>query len=175
MNLVILISSPEPPIVFKEELQSQEIKEGETVTLSCELSKPGIAVQWKKGTVLLKQGRKYEMIQKGCLLQLLIRDLKSEDTGSYKCSAGSLVTTASLVVKGKSFTNVKYDKLKKLGRNLHFFSHVQSNLCSSARTFRVLKPKKARQPSLAVSSQNLKFLPSGEKEQSYYFQDRSMR
>lgn len=98
------MSCLEPPIVFREELQSQEVKEGETVTLTCELSKSGVAVQWKKGTVLLKQGRKYEMIHNGCVLQLLIRDLKSEDAGFYKCCAGSLVTTASLVIKGKLIT-----------------------------------------------------------------------
>ncbi|XP_073724075.1 obscurin [Misgurnus anguillicaudatus] len=89
----------EPPIFFREELQSQEGKEGETATLTCELSKPGVAVQWKKGMVLLNPGKKYEMSQNGCLLQLHIRELKSEDTGSYKCCAGSLVTTASFVVK----------------------------------------------------------------------------
>ncbi len=66
-----------------------EAEEGETVTLTCEISKPGLAVLWKKGTVLLKPGNKYEMKQDGCVLQLQIRDLKSEDSGSYKCCTGS--------------------------------------------------------------------------------------
>ncbi|XP_016431454.1 obscurin-like [Sinocyclocheilus rhinocerous] len=89
----------EQPIFFCKNLQSLEAEEGETVTLTCELSKPGVAVQWKKGTVLLKPGNKYEMKQDGCVLQLQIRDLKSDDSGSYKCCTGSMVTTASLVVK----------------------------------------------------------------------------
>ncbi|XP_073675951.1 obscurin [Garra rufa] len=93
------IDVKESPIVFEEELQSLEAEEGESATLTCELSKPGVAVQWKKGTVLLKPGDKYEMKQDGCLQQLQIWDLKYEDSGSYKCCAGSLVTTASLVVK----------------------------------------------------------------------------
>ncbi|KAL1270084.1 hypothetical protein QQF64_032373 [Cirrhinus molitorella] len=89
----------EQPIFFCKNIQSLEAVEGKIATLSCELSKPGVAVQWKKGTVLLKPGNKYEMKQDGCVLQLQIRDLKSEDSGSYKCFAGSMVTTASLVVK----------------------------------------------------------------------------
>ncbi|XP_051524815.1 obscurin [Myxocyprinus asiaticus] len=89
----------EPPIVFIEELQNQEVEEVKTAFLCCKLSKPGVAVQWRKGSLLIKPGRKYKMKQEGCLLQLQIHDLKSEDTGSYKCCAGSLVTTASLVVK----------------------------------------------------------------------------
>ncbi|KAF4110126.1 obscurin [Onychostoma macrolepis] len=93
------IDVKESPVVFQEELQSLEAEEGETATLTCELSKPGVAVQWKKGTVRLKPGNKYEMKQDGCLQQLQIYDLKHEDSGSYKCCAGSLVTTASLVVK----------------------------------------------------------------------------
>ncbi|XP_043103008.1 obscurin [Puntigrus tetrazona] len=93
------IDVKESPVVFQEGLQSLEAKEGETATLTCELSKPGVAVQWRKGTVLLKQGNKYEMKQDGCLHQLQIYDLKREDSGSYKCCAGTLMTTASLVVK----------------------------------------------------------------------------
>ncbi|XP_052419981.1 obscurin [Carassius gibelio] len=92
------VTVKEQPIFFCKNLQSLEAEEGETVTLICEISKPGVAVQWKKGTVLLKAGNKYEMTQNGCVLQLQIRDLKSDDSGSYKCCTGSVVTTASLVV-----------------------------------------------------------------------------
>lgn len=68
--------------------------------LCCELSKPGVSVQWKKETMLLKPGEKYEIKHNECELQLKIHDLKNSDSGSYKCCAGSLVTTASIVVKG---------------------------------------------------------------------------
>ncbi|XP_073766285.1 obscurin isoform X3 [Danio rerio] len=93
------VTVKEPPIFFRKNLQSLEAEEGKMATLKCELSKAGVAVQWKKGTVLLKPGKKYEMKQNGCLLQLQIYDLKSEDSGSYVCCSGSIVTTASLVVK----------------------------------------------------------------------------
>jgi len=92
---------PEQPIFFCKNLQSLEAEEGKVTALTCELSKPGVAVQWKKGTALLKPGNKYEMKQDGCLLQLQIYDLKIGDSGSYKCCAGNIVTTASLEVKGK--------------------------------------------------------------------------
>ncbi|XP_051964162.1 obscurin [Xyrauchen texanus] len=98
----------EPPIVFIEELQSQEVEEVKTAFLCCKLSKPGVAVQWRKGSLLLKPGRKYEMKQEDCILQLQIHDLKSEDSGSYKCCAGSLVTSASLMVKEQPLFFCKY-------------------------------------------------------------------
>lgn len=85
---------------FYKGLKNQEAEEGETSLLCCELSKPGVSVQWEKETIVLKPGEKYEMKQNGCELQLKIRDLKSSDSGSYKCYAGSVVTTASIVVKG---------------------------------------------------------------------------
>ncbi|XP_046727924.1 obscurin [Silurus meridionalis] len=89
----------EKPLYFCKELQNMEVKEGQTALLCCEVSKPGAAVQWKKGTFLLKPGEKYEMKQNECELQLKIYDLKVSDSGSYKCCAGSLVSAASLVVK----------------------------------------------------------------------------
>ncbi|XP_058246255.1 obscurin [Hemibagrus wyckioides] len=96
---VVLIK--EQPLFFSKELKNQEAEEGETILLCCELSKPGVSVQWKKEMMLLKPGEKYEMKQDGCKLQLKIHDLKSSDSGSYKCCAGSLVSTASIVVKEK--------------------------------------------------------------------------
>ncbi|XP_060737627.1 obscurin [Tachysurus vachellii] len=95
------IAVKEKPLFFCEDLQNLEVEEGKTALLCCELSKPGISVVWKKGVLLLKPGEKYGMKQDGCKLQLMIHDLRSSDSDSYKCCAGGLVTTASIVVKEK--------------------------------------------------------------------------
>lgn len=99
------MSYTEQPLFFSEELQNQEAEEGKTVVLCCELSKPVMSVQWKKGTVFLKPGKKYEMKQNDCRLQFHIHELTTQDSGVYKCCAGSLVTTGSVKVKGMGYSN----------------------------------------------------------------------
>ncbi|XP_045080730.1 obscurin isoform X18 [Coregonus clupeaformis] len=88
------------PVTFKHKLESQEAKEGGSVTLHCELSKPGVPVEWRKGTQVLKSGEKYQIKQKESVSELLISKVVPEDSGDYSCMCGDLKTTASLNIKG---------------------------------------------------------------------------
>ena len=88
-------------MTFKQKLESQEPEEGTSVTLRCEISKPGVPVEWKKDTQVLKSGEKYQMKQKGSVNELLINKVVPENSGDYSCVCGDQKTTASLNVKGR--------------------------------------------------------------------------
>ncbi|XP_027146368.1 obscurin isoform X13 [Larimichthys crocea] len=89
------------PVTFKQKLESQEAEEGADITLRCEISKPGVPVEWKKGTQVLKSGEKYQMKQKASVNELLINKVVPEDSGDYSCVCGDQKTTASLNIKAK--------------------------------------------------------------------------
>ncbi|XP_069548296.1 obscurin isoform X24 [Brachyistius frenatus] len=95
------------PVTFKQKIESQEAEEGNSVTLSCELSKPGVPVEWKKGTQVLKSGEKYQMKQKASVNELLINKVVPEDSGDYSCVCGDQKTTASLKIKAKPINIVQ--------------------------------------------------------------------
>ncbi|KAM6948963.1 obscurin [Aplochiton taeniatus] len=92
------------PVTFKKKLESQEAEEGGSVTLHCELSKPGVTVEWRKGTQVLKSGEKYQMKQKASVSELLISKAAPEDSGEYSCLCGEQKTTASLNIKAQPVT-----------------------------------------------------------------------
>uniref|UniRef100_A0A674EZY5 Ig-like domain-containing protein n=1 Tax=Salmo trutta TaxID=8032 RepID=A0A674EZY5_SALTR len=77
---------------------------GDNVTLHCELSKPGVPVEWRKGTQVLKSGEKYQLKQKESVSELLISKVVPEDSGDYSCVCGDQKTTASLKIKGRRKT-----------------------------------------------------------------------
>nr|XP_055038804.1 obscurin isoform X39 [Misgurnus anguillicaudatus] len=89
----------EQPAFFRKELENQKATEGDSISLRCELSKPGKKVEWRKSGVVLYPSRKYEMIQEGCVLELHVHDLDPEDNGYYTCDAGDQLTTASVTVQ----------------------------------------------------------------------------
>lgn len=87
-------------MTFKQKLKNQEGVEEGSVTLRCELSKPGVPVEWRKDAQLLKEGGKYQMKQDGRTAELLITNLTLTDLGEYSCFVGSAVTSADIKVRG---------------------------------------------------------------------------
>lgn len=89
------------PVRFLRELQAQEVDEGATAHLCCELSRADVSVEWRKGTLQLFPCAKYQLAQEGTAAKLLVRGVEQEDAGDYTCDAGPTSSTASLVVRGE--------------------------------------------------------------------------
>ena len=77
-----------------------EAKEGDTVTLTCEYSLPGVQFHWRRGFETIRPGDKYLMKQRKTINSLTIKALKPEDSGEYTCQCRDHRTTASLKVHG---------------------------------------------------------------------------
>ncbi|KAG9472593.1 hypothetical protein GDO78_018425 [Eleutherodactylus coqui] len=95
------------PVVFSRPLQKVDAQEEQTVTLQCEVSKAGAAVDWRRAGLGLQAGGKYEIQQKGNVRELLIHNLKLEDTGEYSCDTGDQETKAYLTVTALPIVFVK--------------------------------------------------------------------
>uniref|UniRef100_G1KFT9 Obscurin, cytoskeletal calmodulin and titin-interacting RhoGEF n=1 Tax=Anolis carolinensis TaxID=28377 RepID=G1KFT9_ANOCA len=86
------------PVIFKEELRDTEKEEGEVVALRCVLATPDVPVSWKKGATVLRASEKYEMKKEGCVAELIIHDVETEDAGRYSCDTGEQQSTAQVKV-----------------------------------------------------------------------------
>ncbi|XP_037595721.1 obscurin isoform X40 [Cebus imitator] len=87
------------PVQFLQELQPQEVDEGDTAHLRCELSQAGASMEWRKGSLQLFPCAKYQMVQDGAAAELLVRGVEQEDAGDYTCDTGHMQSTASLSVR----------------------------------------------------------------------------
>ncbi|CAK7307085.1 OBSCN [Vulpes lagopus] len=87
------------PVRFLRELEAQEVDEGATACLRCELSQECASVDWRKGSLQLFPCAKYQMVQKGTTVELLVRSVEPEDAGHYTCDTGHTQSTASLSVR----------------------------------------------------------------------------
>lgn len=77
-------------------------EEGSNVILHCELSKPGIPVEWRKGLELLKNGVKYQIRKRETTMELLIWRPVPEDSGVYSCVCTDQMTSATVKITGRT-------------------------------------------------------------------------
>lgn len=95
------VCSPAVPTTFIQQLKNMHSEEGSSVTLRCELSKPGIPVEWRKGNELLKNGVKYQVRRRETTLELLIWKPVPEDSGIYSCVCADQMTSATVKITGR--------------------------------------------------------------------------
>lgn len=77
------------------------MEEENSITLSCELSKPGLPVEWRKGEELLKNNFKYQIKNRNSVMELTIKNTQLEDSGLYSCNCGDVKTTANITITRK--------------------------------------------------------------------------
>lgn len=84
----------------EKHLQDISGKEGQSCTLSCQLSIPNVEAQWLKNGKQLEMKGRYTSEVKHKVQKLLIRDLNTEDQGRYTCRYQHLESSADLWVEG---------------------------------------------------------------------------
>uniref|UniRef100_A0A665WLT4 Ig-like domain-containing protein n=1 Tax=Echeneis naucrates TaxID=173247 RepID=A0A665WLT4_ECHNA len=72
--------------------------EGHNITLHCEISKPGVPVEWSLAGDLLEDNEKYQIRQRDSAVELIIRDAVPEDSGVYTCVCREQKTKATVKV-----------------------------------------------------------------------------
>lgn len=90
------------PAEFTQPLKTVEAKEGETVTLTCEYSLPGVQFHWRKGFESIRAGDKYVMKQRKTINSLTIKGVKPDDSGEYTCQCRDHRTTATVKIHGRT-------------------------------------------------------------------------
>lgn len=96
---------PVEEIKFTKELEDMKKDEVDIdITLECELSRPGLKVDWFKDNKKVRQDDKHEIHTDGKIQRLVIHKLAAEDIGTYKVEYNMLSTSAKLTVDGQSHT-----------------------------------------------------------------------
>ena len=102
MNISITLFSVEA-IIFTKDLKDIKLTRGgvKNVTLECEISKPGLRLDWYLGNKKLRRGDKYDIIADGTVHKLLLEQVEEELAGEYRAVYESLETKGNLSIESK--------------------------------------------------------------------------
>lgn len=98
---VMHINFIEPPLKITKPLQKKEIPEKEPLTLTCEVSKPGVMGKWFKDNKEVMPSEHVKVIDDENVHKLEILDATLADSGTYKCKLEDKETTCKVIVKGQ--------------------------------------------------------------------------
>lgn len=96
-NALFCFSYTEIPIEFVKPLKNVSVSPNSTVTLSCEVNKKDIAVEWLKNGKPIAD-RRIEIVVDGYKQQLVIYDVTIADSAEYSCIAKNVSTKGILVI-----------------------------------------------------------------------------
>ena len=110
LHVATLFSSVETveAITFTKQLTNIELTEmHQTATFECELSKPGLRVDWYKKERRLRSDEKYAISFEGRTHTLVVSDVTAEDAEEYRAVYEKLETAAKLSLAGKLYITKK--------------------------------------------------------------------
>ena len=97
----IALTLADIPLTFTSQLHNTDAIAGETVTLSAEMSKPGMEVTWLKNSMPLSLvDDTYHVVNEDNTYQLIIPNVEMNDGGEYTVKVGELQSTAQLTIFG---------------------------------------------------------------------------
>ena len=98
-------------VTFTKELQDIKVTSLKAkIVLECELSKPGLKVEWYKGDKKLRRDERYDVVTDGRTHQLVIEKVSADDIGEYKAVYQKISTSAKVSVEGKKEYSYCYIK-----------------------------------------------------------------
>lgn len=100
MRFTILTFTLSAEAEVEKPMQDVAGKEGQTCTLTCQLSVPNVKTQWFKNGKLLEPHSRYTCAVANYTQKLSIKDVRPEDQGEYTCTYKNLETTANLWIEG---------------------------------------------------------------------------
>lgn len=101
-NSHILLLFLEKPLKITKPLSERyNSVEGDTLTLVCEVNKPGVVAMWLKDGEQITITDGYEITVDGCRHILTIPDVTLDDEAEYTIMIGSEESTGLVLIEGK--------------------------------------------------------------------------
>ena len=99
---------PEEPLEVMKPLSDQEVLEGETVNLECELSKPDQKVTWHKENKKVSHGGRFTISMEDTKHTLVISNAELTDQSAYTIKSDDVSSTANVFVTGMGIMHYQY-------------------------------------------------------------------